>query len=63
MVNSTTKKEINNRYVFEKLKKDFSNFFNNDGFYNDTGTVTPKSTFSKSPIASGKSCGVFSPKF
>jgi hypothetical protein len=44
MVTSTTKKEINNRYVFEKLKKDFANFFNKEGFYSE-GSATPKSSF------------------
>ena len=67
MVNSSTKKEVNNRYVFEKLKKDFSNFFNKEIIYPDSnsGIASPKmNSFSeKSPMATGKSCGVFSPKF
>ena len=73
LVSSTTKKELNNRYVFDKLKKDFANFFNKEVFYtqqehvnNMDGSITAvnksQNFIERSPLSVCKTTGVFSPK-
>ena len=64
MITSSAKKEKNNRFVYEKLKKDFSNFFNKEITFPENSLLnTPKAPFKdKSPISTGKCCGVFTPK-
>ena len=39
VVHSTTSKEKNNKLVYEKLKKDFTEFFNKDLFGGNDTTV------------------------
>jgi hypothetical protein len=61
----TSNKDLNNRIVYDRLKKDFARFFNKELFSSVTsGGDKGGETFKdRSPIHADKTTGVFSPKF
>lgn len=58
-MHTSSNKDYNHRSVYERLKKDFANFFSKDAFYSNGSNSDFKD---KSPISASKTCGAFSPK-